>query len=94
MGVPFLPTKCQLGSDIMKYNSNLKQIPCPFTDQPIAIATAVLPDVGIIHVQRADAEGNAQKWGTLGIDREGIHYLQEDHPHEIGEGIANWYRSL
>jgi haloalkane dehalogenase len=24
----------------------------------------------------------------------GIHYLQEDHPHEIGEGIANWYRSL
>jgi haloalkane dehalogenase len=25
---------------------------------------------------------------------EGIHYLQEDHPHEIGEGIANWYRGL
>ena len=24
----------------------------------------------------------------------GIHYLQEDHPHEIGEGIANWYRGL
>jgi haloalkane dehalogenase len=21
----------------------------------------------------------------------GIHYLQEDHPHEIGEGIAGWY---
>jgi haloalkane dehalogenase len=25
---------------------------------------------------------------------EGIHYLQEDHPHEIGEGIAEWYRGL
>ncbi len=25
---------------------------------------------------------------------EGIHYLQEDHPHEIGEGIAKWYRGL
>ena len=24
----------------------------------------------------------------------GIHYLQEDHPHEIGDGIANWYRAL
>jgi haloalkane dehalogenase len=25
---------------------------------------------------------------------DGIHYLQEDHPHEIGEGIAKWYRQL
>jgi haloalkane dehalogenase len=24
----------------------------------------------------------------------GIHYLQEDHPHEIGEGIARWYAGL
>ena len=31
-----------------------------------------MPDVGIIHVQRADAAGNAQKWGSLGVDREGI----------------------
>jgi haloalkane dehalogenase len=25
---------------------------------------------------------------------QGIHYLQEDHPHEIGEGIARWYKGL
>jgi haloalkane dehalogenase len=24
----------------------------------------------------------------------GMHYLQEDHPHEIGEGIAEWYSGL
>ena len=24
----------------------------------------------------------------------GSHYLQEDHPHDIGEGIANWHRGL
>ena len=24
----------------------------------------------------------------------GIHYLQEDHPHEIGEGIAGWLATL
>jgi haloalkane dehalogenase len=24
----------------------------------------------------------------------GIHFIQEDSPHEIGEAIANWYRSL
>jgi haloalkane dehalogenase len=23
-----------------------------------------------------------------------IHYLQEDHPHEIGAGIAEWYRGF
>jgi len=25
---------------------------------------------------------------------EGTHYLQEDHPHEIGSAIADWYRAL
>jgi haloalkane dehalogenase len=25
---------------------------------------------------------------------DGIHYLQEDHPHEIGSAIAGWYRAL
>lgn len=24
----------------------------------------------------------------------GVHYLQEDHPHEIGAAIADWYRAL
>jgi haloalkane dehalogenase len=24
----------------------------------------------------------------------GIHFLQEDHPHEIGAELANWYRTL
>jgi len=25
---------------------------------------------------------------------DGIHYLQEDHPQEIGAAIAEWYRAL
>ena len=25
---------------------------------------------------------------------DGIHYLQEDHPHEIGEAIAKWYQTI
>lgn len=72
MGIPFIPTRCQLGSDMMKYNQNIKKVECPFTGERIAAVKAVVPDVGIIHVQRADAEGNAQKWGTLGVDQEGI----------------------
>jgi glutaconate CoA-transferase subunit A len=31
-----------------------------------------VPDVGIIHCQRADAQGNAQRWGSMGVDVEGI----------------------
>ncbi len=42
------------------------------------------------------AEGLKAKLKNLeAIDLgEGIHYLQEDHPHAIGEGIAEWYRRL
>jgi len=72
MGVPFMPTKSHLGSDMPEYNENIKTIESPFTEAPIAVIKAFVPDVGILHVQRADAEGNAQKWGTLGVDLEGI----------------------
>jgi glutaconate CoA-transferase subunit A len=72
MGIPFIPSRCLIGSDLMKYNENLKTTQCPFTGETLVAVRAVVPDVGILHVQRADAEGNAQKWGSLGVDREGI----------------------
>ncbi|MFC1920426.1 CoA transferase subunit A [Chloroflexota bacterium] len=72
MGVPFMPTKSLLGSDMLKYNENIGSMKCPFTDETVGVVKAVVPDTGIIHVQRADAEGNAQKWGSLGVDFEGI----------------------
>jgi glutaconate CoA-transferase subunit A len=72
MGVPFIPTRCQVGSDMPEYNDNIRSIECPFTGGQLGVVGAVVPDVGIIHVQRADVEGNAQKWGSLGVDREGI----------------------
>lgn len=72
MGIPFIPTRNILGSDIPKYNDNIKAIDSPFTGGKVALIKAVVPDVGIIHVQRADAEGNAQKWGSVGVDQEGI----------------------
>ncbi len=72
MGVPFMPTRSHLGSDMMKYNEDIQSVVCPFTGGQIGTVRAVVPDVGVIHVQRCDAEGNAQKWGTLGVDFEGI----------------------
>ena len=72
LGIPFIPTKCLVGSDMLNYNENLTSIKCPFTGVNVGAVRAVVPDIGIIHVQRADAEGNAQKWGSLGVDQEGI----------------------
>ncbi|MFC2012118.1 CoA transferase subunit A [Chloroflexota bacterium] len=72
MGLPYLPTKSQIGSDMLKHNENLTTAECPFSGEKLGAVRAVVPDVGILHVQRADAEGNAQKWGTLGLDKEGI----------------------
>jgi glutaconate CoA-transferase, subunit A len=72
MGVPYIPTISQIGSDMPKYNKNIRTVEDPFSGRKVGAIKAVVPDVGIIHVQRADADGNAQKWGTIGVDLEGI----------------------
>ncbi|MDG6905784.1 MAG: CoA transferase subunit A [Nitrososphaerota archaeon] len=59
MGVPFLPTLSQLGSDLMKV-TDAKEMDCPFTGQKLCLVPALYPDVAIIHVQRADKLGNCQ----------------------------------
>jgi glutaconate CoA-transferase, subunit A len=41
-------------------------IKCPYTGKDLLTVPAVNPDVCIVHVQRADKQGNAQYWGALG----------------------------
>lgn len=41
-------------------------ITCPYTGKEIVTVPAANPDVCVVHVQRADREGNAQYWGALG----------------------------
>jgi glutaconate CoA-transferase subunit A len=72
MGVSFLPIRSQSGSDMLKYNPNIKVIDDPFSGGKIGAVRAIVPDVGILHVQRCDAEGNAQRYGSLGVDAEGV----------------------
>jgi acyl CoA:acetate/3-ketoacid CoA transferase alpha subunit len=66
MGVPFLPTRSMLGSDTLKYSA-AKVVECPFTGDPIALIPALVLDVGIIHVHRADKYGNCQVDGIEGF---------------------------
>ena len=59
MGMPFLPTASLLGSDLLK-RLPAKEMDCPLTGELLVAVPALEPDVALIHVHRADPEGNAQ----------------------------------
>jgi glutaconate CoA-transferase subunit A len=63
-GSPYLPTRTLLGSDIVLTNPDLVLADGAVLIRPVA------PDVTVLHVQRADAEGHAHLWGPLGISEE------------------------
>jgi glutaconate CoA-transferase subunit A len=69
MGMPFLPTASLLGSDLLE-RTPAEHIRCPFTDQLLVAVPALVPDVALIHVQTADATGNAQIEGPAYMDVE------------------------
>ena len=70
MGVPFLPTRSMLGSDVYKQLTDIKEMQCPFTGDKLALVPALHPDVAIIHVQKADSYGNAQITGFPFMDKD------------------------
>lgn len=73
MGLPFLPTRSAMGSDVPKGNHFFYQIISPFEPKETLLAVrAIVPDVAIVHVQRSDEEGNAHCWGNLGVMQEAV----------------------
>lgn len=71
MGMPFVPVKDMVGTDLMKIRSFMgdnkyKMIDSPFDGTPTMVVPALRPDTAIIHVQQADEDGNAQMWGIGG----------------------------
>jgi glutaconate CoA-transferase subunit A len=78
MGVPFMPVRSMLGSDL-EYKSSFKNIEdklmvveCPFTKSPVCLVPSLNPDFGIIQVQRVDEEGNVQIDDVAASDVDGI----------------------
>ena len=69
LGLPFLPTKTAKGSDF-KDGAPFAAVRCPFTDENLLAVRAIRPDMTILHVQRADSQGNAHAWGNFGVMRE------------------------
>jgi glutaconate CoA-transferase subunit A len=68
MGIPFLPVRSMLGSDVLKQRPEAREIDCPFTDEKLLLLPALNPDVALIHVQRCDQYGNAQMDGLQFMD--------------------------
>ena len=69
MGVPFIPVRTMLGSDTLKYSA-AKVVEDPFTGMKLCLLPALILDVGLIHVHRADRHGNAQIEGISGFAAE------------------------
>lgn len=71
-GLPFAVLRGYTGSDLPKYNPDIRFIRCPFTGEELAAVPAVRPDVAIIHAQKADRRGNVLLWGILGVQKEAV----------------------
>lgn len=69
-GLPFLPMNQTGATDLTRSNSNIKQIADPFGGKDVIVVPALNPDVAIVHVQRADADGNSHLWGIIGEQKE------------------------
>src|SRR6266487_95051 len=67
LGVPYIPTRSLLGSDLPRQNPTFSQQQSPLDASPLLLVPAVQPDVTIIHVQRCYVDGNAHLWGSLGV---------------------------
>jgi glutaconate CoA-transferase subunit A len=68
--LPFWPLRDYKGTDLPVSNPLIREVTCPFTGEQLAAVPALNPDVTIVHAQRADADGNAQIWGLLGVQKE------------------------
>ena len=68
--LPFFPLRSYSGSDMPEANPAIAFVKSPYGEEEIAVVPPINPDVAFIHAQRADAQGNTQLWGLLGMQKE------------------------
>jgi len=61
-GIPFMPIAGMTGSDLVP--GRFLSVPNPYGEGEVVTVPAIWPDWAILHVQEADAEGNARIHGT------------------------------
>src|SRR5947208_4932292 len=69
--LPFGVLRGYAGTDLAGHTS-VRWVDCPFTGERLAAVRALRPDVGIVHAQRADRQGNVQLWGISGVQKQAV----------------------
>jgi glutaconate CoA-transferase subunit A len=69
-GLPFMPMNPTAAGDLERANPLYRTVTDPYSGREVVVVPALNPDVAIVHVQRADAEGNAHIWGIIGEQKE------------------------
>lgn len=69
-GLPFLPMNQTAAPDLERANPNYRRVIDPYSGREVVVLPPLHPDVAVVHVQRADARGNAQIWGIIGEQKE------------------------
>jgi glutaconate CoA-transferase subunit A len=67
MGVPYLPTRSLLGSDVFAESDLFREAENPFGEGRVALVPGIEPDWAIVHAQRASPAGDVHFWGNAGI---------------------------
>ena len=65
-----MPMKQTGTVDLEQHNGQYRRVVDPYSGQEVVVVPALTPDVAIIHVQKVDANGNAQIWGIVGEQKE------------------------
>jgi glutaconate CoA-transferase subunit A len=68
--LPFWTMRNYMGTDLPAVNPAIRTVTCPYSGEVLATVPALNPEVTIVHAQRADADGNTQIWGLLGVQKE------------------------
>lgn len=69
-GLPFMPMNPTAAGDLEAANPNYRSVVDPYSGEEVVVVPALNPDVAIVHVQRADSQGNAHIWGIIGEQKE------------------------
>jgi len=69
-GLPFMPMNQTGATDLERSNPSIRRVTDPYSGTEVVVVPALCPDVAIVHVQRADREGDAHLWGIVGEQKE------------------------
>lgn len=100
-GLPFGMLRGYVGTSLPEHTDTIRTIECPFTGEQLTAVPALEPDVGIIHAQQADRDGNVFLWGISGVQKECVlaskaaivtveEVVDSFEPHVNGVVLPSW----